>query len=157
MALTVVLADSDEVVRERLERFLGRAVVIVGEARSGEEAVELAARSYPDVVVMDLRIHGLNSLSAVQRIRELCPETKVLLLTTQGEEAYLNATGKSGADAILPKQRFRRDLLRTIRGLAERRRRAARPRDVAGWDGGERRRRSWSSWGTPDDTPIDKR
>jgi two-component system response regulator DegU len=149
--LRVLIADSDPSVRERVKRVLGRAVGIVGEADGGDAAVQLALDYQPDVVLMDITLPMNGGIDATHRIKQERPETKVILLTVHDEEAYLSATGKSGADAFLPKRLIRTDLLSTIRDLApelrslwngmERREGPSRPAEVPGWDGKERRRR----------------
>ena len=140
MPLTVLVADSDPAFRDRVRRLLGETVWVVAEAGSGDEAVELAGQYTPSLALVDVGIPGLDSLAAIRRITERSPTTKVILLTSHDEDAYLSDTGKSGAHALLPKQRVRDELLSTIRRIAERRYRKARPREVAGWDGAERRR-----------------
>jgi DNA-binding NarL/FixJ family response regulator len=147
----VLIADGDPAVRERVRRVLGRSVGIVGEAGGGEAAVRLALDYQPDVVLMDIDLPGDGGIDATHRIKQERPETKVILLTVHDEEAYLSATGKSGADAFLPKRLIRTDLLSTIREVApalralwngmERREGPSRPAQVLGWDGTERRRR----------------
>jgi DNA-binding NarL/FixJ family response regulator len=151
MPVTILIADGDPAVRERVKRVLGPAVGIVGEADGEDAAVQLAAEHQPAVVLMDIALPGSGGISATHRIKQECPGTKVILLTVHDEEAYLSATGKSGADAFLPKRRIRADLLSAIREVApwiqdpwngmERRERPTRPAEVPGWDGKDRRRR----------------
>jgi DNA-binding NarL/FixJ family response regulator len=151
MPMTVLIADGDPALRDRLKRVLGQAVDVVGEADSDDGAVQLATEHQPDVVLMDIALPGTGGIAATHRIKQEFPETRVILLTVHDEEAYLSATGKSGADAFLPKRLIRTDLLSTIREVGpgiqalwngmERRERPTRPAAVPGWDGKERRRR----------------
>jgi DNA-binding NarL/FixJ family response regulator len=151
MAVMVLIADGDPAARERVKRILGPAVEVVGEADGGEAAVQLAAAHQPDVVLMDIALPGIGGIGATHRIKRARPETKVILLTVHDEEAYLSATGKSGADAFLPKRLIRTGLLSAVREVVpgalahwngmERREGPTRPLEVPGWDGTERRRR----------------
>ena len=151
MPVTVLIADGDPALRERVKRILGQAVGVVCEADGGEAAVQLAAELQPDVVLMDIALPGIGGIGATHLIKQGRPETKVILLTVHDEEAYLSATGKSGADAFLPKRLIRTDLLAAIRGVEpgiqapwngmERREGPTRPAEVPGWDGKDRRRR----------------
>jgi DNA-binding NarL/FixJ family response regulator len=149
--MTILIADGDRSVRERVKRVLGQAVGIVAEADGGEAAIQLATEHQPDVVLMDIALPGVDGIAATHRIKQERPATRVILLTTHDEEAYLSATGKSGADAFLPKRRIPTDLLSTIREVGpglqpvwngmERREGAIRAAEVPGWDGKDRRRR----------------
>jgi DNA-binding NarL/FixJ family response regulator len=151
MPVTILIADGDPAVRERVKRLLGHAVGIVSECDGADAAVQLAIELQPDVVLMDIALPGNGGIEATHRIKQERPETRVILLTVHDEEAYLSATGKSGADAFLPKRLIRSHLLSTIREVGpglqalwngmERREGPARPRAVPGWDGTERRRR----------------
>jgi DNA-binding NarL/FixJ family response regulator len=152
MTVTLLIADHDETFREMVKRFLRQAgrMKVVAEATTGEEAVRLAAERQPDVVLMDVGISGMDGIEATHHIKQDRPSTGVVLLTTHDEEAYLSATGKSGADTFLPKRRLRSDLLVSVRevlqGLprafraVERRLRRANPDEVLGWSGMDRRR-----------------
>jgi DNA-binding NarL/FixJ family response regulator len=130
VGLRVMVADDDPLFRGLVRRLLGESVMLVGEAADGEEAVALFRRLKPDVVLMDLEMpHDGDGLEATRRIKAEAPEAKVVLLTSHEEEAYLNATGKSGADVLLPKRAVRFQLLSLIRGL----------QGVVSWDGIDRR------------------
>ncbi|MGE0453589.1 MAG: response regulator transcription factor [Vicinamibacteria bacterium] len=131
MAITVLIADDDDAFRELAKRLLGRAVTLVGEASDGEAAVELARQHRPDVVLIDIDLPGLDGIAATQRIKGIDPSTRVILLTGHAEEAYLNSTGKTGADALLPKRSARLEILSAIRAVLGGLR--------SGWDGRERR------------------
>lgn len=130
MALTVLIVDSDSWFRDLAWRIL-EDTTRVCEADSPQEAVEITKALWPDVALLDIEMH-LDDEETIRRVRAAFPAIRVILMTTHGEEAYLGATGKSGADAFLPKHRVRRDLIPMIRRLAGQ---AAHP-----WDGNERRR-----------------
>jgi DNA-binding NarL/FixJ family response regulator len=118
MPLSVLIVDDDDSVRALVRRLLGEAVRVVGEASNGEEAVRLARELRPDVVLLDIRMPVMDGLEATRKIKSERPQVKVILLTGHGEEAYLESTGKSGADAFLPKRKVRTDVLSAIREAA---------------------------------------
>src|SRR5438132_11784606 len=86
--IAVLLADDHAVVREGLRALLAleEDIEIVGEAQDGREAVELARKTSPDVVVMDLAMPVLNGLEATRQIRKRIPATSVLVLTSYADD-----------------------------------------------------------------------
>lgn len=112
--IDVLLADGDERFREFVRRLLGGRVRVVGEARSGAEAIALARECRPHVVLMDVGLADPGAFSTTRQIKAETPRTKVVLLTAHDEEAYLDATGKTGADALLPKRRVRDEVLTVV-------------------------------------------
>jgi len=153
MTVTLLIADHNESFREMVKGVLRQAgrMKVVAEATTGEEAVRLAAERQPDVVLMDIGISGMDGIQATHHIKQHRSITRVVLLTAHDEDAYLSATGKSGADSFLPKRRLRSDLVASIRDVVqglpralravERRLRRATPSQVLGWSGAERRKR----------------
>src|SRR5882672_639962 len=81
--IRVVLADDHALVRAGMRSLLGTMtqVTVVGEAASGEEALELAERERPDVVLMDIAMKGMNGLEAAGRMRERNPSVRVIILS----------------------------------------------------------------------------
>ena len=158
MSIMVLIADADPGFRRLLRSQLEPAVDVVGEACSGEEAVRLAKERKPEIVLMDIAIPGLDGIQATHRITAANPRSKVVLMTLHDEEAYLSATGKSGAAMFLPKRLVRRQVAAAVRALAagqlapgrmegerrerERRQFLARPGELLSWDGTERRHSS---------------
>jgi DNA-binding NarL/FixJ family response regulator len=119
-AIRVLIADDHPVVRTGL---LGMLVAEpdldpVGEAANGDEAVALAARLRPDVVLMDLRMPLLDGAAATARIREAAPATKVLVLTTYDSDADIVRAVEAGATGYLLKDAPRDELFRAIRAAA---------------------------------------
>jgi len=117
----VLLADDHPVVREGLRALLAAdgALDVVGEAASGEEAVTLAARLRPDVVLMDLRMPGpLDGASATARITADLPGVRVLILTTYDTDTDILRAVEAGATGYLLKDTPRRDLTDAVRSAA---------------------------------------
>ena len=93
MAIRVVVVDDTEHVRRMLSEMLELdGFEVVGEAASGGEAVDVAGRTQPDVIVMDYKMPGVDGLSAARRIKETRPEQAIVLYT-----AYLDAKLESEA------------------------------------------------------------
>jgi DNA-binding NarL/FixJ family response regulator len=103
--IRVLLADDQRVVREGLGTLLGLldGIELVGTAADGEEAVVLAARHDPDVVLMDLRMPVLDGVSATRRLRVEQPGTRVLALTTFDDDEDVFAALRAGAVGYLLK------------------------------------------------------
>src|SRR5581483_3800364 len=97
--ITALIVDDHEVVREGLRLSLSRAphIRIVGEAADGAAAVELALRRRPDVVVMDVRMPGVDGLEATRKLLEQDPAAKVLIFTAYSERSLLTRGFESGA------------------------------------------------------------
>jgi two-component system, NarL family, response regulator NreC len=118
--LRILLADDHKVVREGLRLLMAgqRDLRVVGEAANGKEAVKCACKLKPDVVVMDLSMPELNGLQATERIRESCPEVKVVALTVHEDPSYLIQLCKAGASGYVLKRSAGDDLIQAIRAVA---------------------------------------
>ena len=119
--ITVLLADDHTIVREGLCAMLQLEddMEVVGEASNGHQAVALASKLVPDVVVMDLAMPLLNGLEAIQRIRECTPaSTKVLVLSSYDEDAYVQHARALGASGYLVKDSVPQELNLAIEALA---------------------------------------
>jgi two-component system, NarL family, response regulator DevR len=102
----ILLCDDHEVVREGLRGLVARqeGMSVVGEAGTVAEAVEAAARTKPDVVIMDVRLPDGSGVEACRTIREARPETKVIMLTSYADDEALFASIIAGASGYLLKQ-----------------------------------------------------
>jgi DNA-binding NarL/FixJ family response regulator len=118
--ITVLLADDHEVVREGLRLALLRSphIRVVGEAADGETAVSLTERRLPDVVVMDLRMPGMDGIEATEEIMRRVPDAKVLIFTAYSERALLQRGLESGARGYILKEAPHETLLRAIEKVA---------------------------------------
>ena len=104
--IRALIVDDHPVTREGLRTALELsedAVVVVGEAGSGEEAVERARELFPDVVFMDVRMPGMDGIEATRRIREASPETKIILITIDESRGAISEAIQAGVSGYLLK------------------------------------------------------
>jgi NarL family two-component system response regulator LiaR len=118
--ITVLIVDDHSVVRQGLRTFLASeaGIEVVGEAADGAEAVEKARDLVPDVVLMDIVMPDLNGIAATRQIAELSPTTRVLVLTSFGEDDKVFPALKAGATGYLLKDATAEQLVRAIRSVA---------------------------------------
>ena len=103
-SVRVLLADDHPITRDALSALLGQSgFSVVGEAGDGKEAIELARRLRPQIVLLDLSMPGLDGLEALPRLREAAPESEVVVLTASGTEENLLAAIRRGAAGYLLK------------------------------------------------------
>jgi DNA-binding NarL/FixJ family response regulator len=114
--IRIIIADDHPIVRTGLKGMLADRpdFLLVGEATDGAEAVTLAAQLKPQVVLMDLRMPGLDGVAATTQIRRVCPGTHVLVLTTYDSDADILRAVEAGATGYLLKDAPRDDLFRAI-------------------------------------------
>ena len=115
--ITVLLAEDHMIVREGFRKMLELEgdFEIVGEAQDGRQAVALAKKFRPDVVLMDIAMPLLNGLEATRQLRKDVPATKVLMLSAHSDDAYVKNAAESGAVGFLLKQTSAHDVCRAIR------------------------------------------
>ncbi len=118
--ITCLIADDHEVVREGLRLSLSRSphVRVVGEASDGASAVAIAERRRPNVVIMDVRMPGMDGLEATKQIGEKVPDTSVLIFTAYSERSLLGRGLESGAKGYILKEAPRETLVRAIEKVA---------------------------------------
>ena len=118
--ITCLIVDDHEVVREGLRLSLSRAphIRVIGEAGDGESAIALAERRRPDVVIMDVRMPGMDGLEATKILTEKVPETAVLIFTAYSERSLLSRGLESGAKGYVLKEAPHETLLRAIEKVA---------------------------------------
>jgi DNA-binding NarL/FixJ family response regulator len=119
--ITTLIVDDHEVVREGLRLSLSRAshIRVIGEASDGASAVELAVRRKPDVVIMDVRMPGMDGLEATKLLIERAPESKVLIFTAFSERSLLSRGLESGAKGYVLKEAPHQTLVRAIEKVAQ--------------------------------------
>jgi two-component system, NarL family, response regulator LiaR len=120
MAISVLLTDDHQVVRQGIKMVLDLdpALEVVGEASNGEEALRLARRLKPDVVLMDLVMPGMDGVEATSEIRRELPDTEVVALTSVLEDASVTGAVKAGAIGYLLKNTGGDELRRAIKAAA---------------------------------------
>ena len=120
MPIRVLIADDHEVVRQGLRTFLelDPELEVVGEAADGREAVRLAHRLRPDVVLMDLRMPELDGIAATQIIRRELPDAEVVALTSVLEDASVVGAVRAGAIGYLLKDTRSQELRQAIKSAA---------------------------------------
>jgi two-component system, NarL family, response regulator YdfI len=118
--LRVLIADDHLIIREGLRLILETVedMELAGEALDGAEAVRLAGELQPDVVLMDLRMPGMDGLAAIERLRQEQPQIAVVILTTYNEDDLMRRGLRAGARGYLLKDTSREALLNTIRAAA---------------------------------------
>jgi DNA-binding NarL/FixJ family response regulator len=117
--ITVLLAEDHTIVRQGL-RLLVEAdgdIGIVGEAKTGREAVQMNRELHPDVIVMDIAMPLLNGIEATRQILKVFPATKILILSAHSDLEYIEQIVKAGASGFLIKQSSGDVLARAIREL----------------------------------------
>jgi DNA-binding NarL/FixJ family response regulator len=115
--IRVLLADDHTVVRQGLRVLLEAEtdITVVGEAASGREAVQMAKKLLPDVVVMDIAMPNLNGVEATRQITKEVPTAKLLILSSYNDDEYVHQVTGAGATGYLLKQTAATDLIKAVR------------------------------------------
>ncbi len=114
--ISVLLVEDHTIVREGFRRLLATDpdLQIIGEAGNGREAVVLAQRLRPDVVLMDIAMPLLNGLEATRQLLKALPKTRVIMLSAHNDEAYIAGAKAAGASGFLLKQSSAHEVGRVI-------------------------------------------
>lgn len=117
--IRIVLVDDHAVVRDGLSAVFQRldGFEVVGEAGTGDEAVRLVATERPDVVLMDVRMPGVNGVDATHQIHEAAPECAVLMLTMHDDDATVFAAMRAGAKGYLLKDAGHEEVAGAVRAV----------------------------------------
>ena len=120
MPITILLADDHAVVRQGLRMFLSldEDLEVIGEAQNGQEAIDLARKLKPDVVLMDLLMPVKDGITAIGEIRTEMPDVEVIALTSVLEDASVVGAVKAGAIGYLLKDTQSDELRRAIKAAA---------------------------------------
>jgi DNA-binding NarL/FixJ family response regulator len=116
--MKILLCDDQAVIRDGLEMLLNleKDIQVIAVAQGGAEAVELAAQKQPDLVLMDLKMPGINGIEATRQIRAHFPRIKVLVLTTYDDDEWVFDAIRAGASGYLLKDTPREKIVEAIRG-----------------------------------------
>jgi DNA-binding NarL/FixJ family response regulator len=115
MAITVLIADDHEIVRHGLGSvFKNSDVHVVGEATTGDEAVRMARRHKPDVILLDVRFGAEDGLDAIKRIRSAAPNTRVIAFSAFDNPTYVARAVSAGAHDYLLKTATRAELINAV-------------------------------------------
>jgi DNA-binding NarL/FixJ family response regulator len=119
--ITILLAEDHTIVRQGLRALLNTDgdLRVVGEARTGREAVKMAQTLRPDVIVMDIAMPQLNGLEATRQILLAVPATKVLILSAHNDDEYVERVLAAGAAGYLLKQSSANMLAEAIRAVVK--------------------------------------
>jgi DNA-binding NarL/FixJ family response regulator len=120
MTTRILVADDDALLRAGLAVILGTAadLEVVAEAGDGIEAVRLCLQHTPDVVLMDVRMPGIDGIEATRRLVAARPDTKILILTTFHDDEYVYGALRAGASGFLLKRASPERLLDAVRTVA---------------------------------------
>jgi DNA-binding NarL/FixJ family response regulator len=117
---TVLIADDDALMRAGLAELLASdaAITVIGQAADGLQAIDAARRLHPDVVLMDVRMPGLDGIAATERLTAAVPVTKVLILTTFEDDDYIFPSLRAGASGFLLKRSRPDELIAAVHTIA---------------------------------------
>ncbi len=117
--IRVLLADDHPSFREGLERLLREEtdVEVVGQANDGHEAIAMARDLHPDVVILDVSMPKINGVEATKQIKEVCPDTSILILSAYDNNPYVLSAIEYGADGYLLKSARYQEVITAIRAV----------------------------------------
>jgi DNA-binding NarL/FixJ family response regulator len=118
--IQVLIADDHAFYREGVRTMLNTVdeVEIMGEATTGEETLEMAVKLLPDVILMDIKMPGLNGIEATRRILSACPNLGVLMVTMFEDDDFVFAAMRAGARGYLLKDADRDELVRAVKAVS---------------------------------------
>ncbi len=120
MSIKLLVCDDHQVIRTGLASLLaGTDIEIVGEADSGKEALRLAQKLKPDIVLLDIRMPDGDGLSTLEKLRAKAPECKVVMLSTYDNPTYIARAVALGASDYVLKGSSREDIMATIVSVAK--------------------------------------
>jgi len=114
--IKIVVAEDHIIVRDGIKALIGAEprFAIVGEAQNGFEAIQLAGKLKPDLILMDLTMPRMNGMESIEEIKSASPNTKILILTVHKIEEYVYACLQAGADGYLLKKSSCEELMNAI-------------------------------------------
>lgn len=120
MSIRIVLCDDHQIIREGLRSLLDKQsdMNVVGEGTNGHEAISLAGKHSPDVIVMDVAMPDLNGIAAARRLRDEQPRLKILALSMHSDRRFVTGMLEAGASGYLLKDCAFSELANAIRTVA---------------------------------------
>lgn len=117
--IKIILADDHRIFRDGIKSLLSDNdfINIIGEASSGNELLEMLKTHQPDVVILDITMHGLSGIEASKQISSLYPEIKIMMLSMHTNEEFVINSIKAGAKGYLPKDTSKEELLDAVKVL----------------------------------------
>jgi len=114
--ISIVIVDDHKIVRQGIHALLGSepSFEVVGQAGDGIMALELVGKLKPDVLVTDLMMNGMTGIDVVRQVARICPETKSLILSMYGDEAWVAGALEAGAKGYILKESSAEDLIQSI-------------------------------------------
>ena len=117
--MRVLLVDDHKILREGVKALLqDQGSEVVGECDNGERALELCEQLAPNVVVMDIGLHGMNGIDTTKRIRDRFPDVRVLALSTHSEKHFVTGMLAAGASGYVTKDAAFEELSTAVRAVA---------------------------------------
>ncbi len=119
--IRVLVCDDQAVVCDGLEMILDSdpEIQVIAKAYDGDQAIELVEKTHPDLVLMDLKMPGMNGIQATRILNQKYPAVKILVLTTYGDDEWVFDAIRSGADGYLLKGVQREELIRAVKGTLQ--------------------------------------
>jgi NarL family two-component system response regulator LiaR len=119
--IRLLVVDDQTVVREGLAAILANYsdIEVIGQAEDGSQALKLAQQTQPDVILLDLVMPNMDGLTAIPKIKEVAPETRILVVTSFAENDRVYQAIKAGALGYILKDATREQLLQAIRDVAQ--------------------------------------
>lgn len=117
--IKLLLVDDHPLIRKALRDIIEREkdIVILGEGGNGEEAMDLAQRLIPDVMIMDVSMPKMDGIEATRRIKGILPQINIIILTVYDDEQHVRAILEAGASGYLLKSVFGDEVVRAIRSV----------------------------------------
>lgn len=117
--IKVLVVDDHELIRAGIARMLldDGNIEVVGEASSGEEALDMLKANCPDVVLMDLKMPGIGGLEATRRIKRMCDKAQIVVVTACVDDPYPTHVMESGASAYISKNSHISEIIRAIKSV----------------------------------------
>lgn len=119
-SIKLLLVDDHPLIRKALRDILSREadIAILGEGSNGQEAIELAQKLSPDVIIMDVSMPRMDGIEATRRIKALLPQINIIILTIYDDEQHVRGILEAGASGYLLKSVFGEEVPKSIRAVA---------------------------------------